>query len=184
MWRWWCIDLAVLRRGLASPGGLLELRRRVRQDRLTLGALAEERGVALVHSNTSVVVAGGALGPPHLLHVREIYEGAGPAPLWPLWRRRLLRAQALACVSRAVADQFEGDPRAFVLHDGLARTPGQVPREEARAELGLPGEPFVVALLGRISDWKGQDVLARALAEPGLAGDRGDRAGGGRRVAR
>jgi glycosyltransferase involved in cell wall biosynthesis len=29
--------------------------------------------------------------------------------------------------------------------------------------------PFRVAVLGRIADWKGQDVLIRALAEPALA---------------
>ena len=29
--------------------------------------------------------------------------------------------------------------------------------------------PFTVAILGRIADWKGQDVLIRALAEPALA---------------
>jgi glycosyltransferase involved in cell wall biosynthesis len=29
--------------------------------------------------------------------------------------------------------------------------------------------PFTVAVLGRIADWKGQDVLVRALAEPALA---------------
>jgi hypothetical protein len=162
-------DLAVLRRGLASARGLLELRSRLRRDRRELGRLARERGAALVHSNTSVVVAGGVLGPPHLLHVREIYMGAGAAPLWPLWRRRLLRADALACVSGAVAEQFGGNPRAFVLHDGLARVPEPVARERARAVLGLPSEPFAVALLGRVSDWKGQDVLARALAEPALA---------------
>ena len=43
-----------------------------------------------MHSNTSVVLAGGSLELPHLQHVREIYAGAGPALLWPLWRRRLL----------------------------------------------------------------------------------------------
>jgi glycosyltransferase involved in cell wall biosynthesis len=161
--------LAVLRRELRSPRGLLELGRRLRRDRRELGRLAREREAALVHSNTSVVLAGGALGPPHLVHVREIYAGAGPTWLWPLWRRRLLRADGLACVSAAVAEQFRGSPGAFVLHDGLARTPLPPPREAARQALDLPGNRFVVALLGRISDWKGQDVLAEALLRPELA---------------
>ena len=164
-------ELAVLRRGALSPPGLLDLRRRARADRAELGRLARERGVALMHSNTSVVLGGFALGLPHLLHVREIYTGAGPSALWPLWRRRLLRADGLACVSAAVAAQFGGAPQAFVLHDGLARTPRPAPRDSARAELGLPTDRFVVALLGRVSDWKGQDVLARALAEPALAAE-------------
>jgi len=42
-------------------------------------------------------------------------------------------------------------------------------RAQARADLGLPDGAFVAALLGRISDWKGQDVLAAALADPALA---------------
>ena len=155
--------LAVLRRGLLAPRGLLELRERLQDDARELRRLARERNAALVHSNTSVVLAGGSLGVPHLQHVREIYAGAGPALLWPLWRRRLLRADALACVSAAVARQFAGNRKAFVLHDGLPRTTAPVPREAAREQLGLPPDRFVVALLGRVSDWKGQDLLAEAL---------------------
>jgi glycosyltransferase involved in cell wall biosynthesis len=103
------------------------------------------------------------------VHVREIYAGAGGAagPLWPFFRRRLERADALACVSAAVAAQFRR--RALVLHDGLVRVPEPGGRQAARTDLGVPGDRFTVALLGRISDWKGQDVLARALAEPPLA---------------
>jgi len=157
--------LAVLRREVLEPRGLVDLRRRLRHDVRTLGRLAREREVALVHSNTSVVLAGGSLELPHLQHVREIYAGAGPALLWPLWRRRLLRADALACVSAAVAEQFGGSSKAFVLPDGLPRTPSPVSREAAREALGLPPDRFVVALLGRISDWKGQDVLAEALLQ-------------------
>jgi glycosyltransferase involved in cell wall biosynthesis len=155
--------LAVLRRDAVSPRGLIDLRRRLRRDRRELARLASERRAALVHSNTSVVLAGSSLGPPHLQHVREIYAGAGLGALWPLWRRRLLRADALACVSAAVAEQFGDSPRAFVLRDGLPREPAPPPQEAARTALGLPPDRFVVALIGRISDWKGQDVLATAL---------------------
>jgi glycosyltransferase involved in cell wall biosynthesis len=161
------LPLAVLRRGAMSPRGVASLGRALWRDRRELGRVVREERVALVHANTSVVLAGRRLGVPHLTHVREIYEGVAPAALWPLQRRRLARSDALACVSQAVADQFER--RAFVLHDGLARTPRPPAREEARRELGLPGDRFVVALLGRVSDWKGQDVLARALAQPALA---------------
>ena len=162
--------LAVLRREALKPRGLLALRRALREDAGALSRLVRDRRATLVHSNTSVVLAGSTLGPPHLMHVREIYAGAGPGALWPLWRRRLLRADALACVSAAVAAQFGESPKAFVLHDGLARVPERRPREEARAALGLAGGSFVVALLGRLSDWKGQDVLAAALAQLGDVG--------------
>jgi glycosyltransferase involved in cell wall biosynthesis len=84
--------------------------------------------------------------------------------------RRVLRtAAALPCVSRAVADAV--GRRGRVLHDGLP--PGastrRAPRATARAALGLPAGVFVAATIGRISAWKGQEVLARALAEPALA---------------
>jgi glycosyltransferase involved in cell wall biosynthesis len=168
--------LAVLRRRLLSPRGLAALARAGLRDRRELGALARERGAALVHANTSVVVSAPAVaraaGVPCVVHVREIYAGAASgatARAWPLARAGLERADALACVSRAVAEQFSPRSGAFVLHDGLVRVPEPAPRAAARADLGLPAEAFCVALLGRVSDWKGQDVLARALALPPLA---------------
>jgi glycosyltransferase involved in cell wall biosynthesis len=85
-------------------------------------------------------------------------------------RRRILRADAVLCISEAVRAQFAGAPRARLLRDGLPRRPDPPPRAQARGALGLAPEPFVVALVGRVHPWKGQDVLARALAEPELAG--------------
>jgi glycosyltransferase involved in cell wall biosynthesis len=41
-------------------------------------------------------------------------------------------------------------------------------REEARARFRIAAERPAVALVGRVSDWKGQDVLIRALAEAPL----------------
>ncbi len=168
--------LAVLRRAGLGPRTAAALPRRVRADRRLLGELAAEREVALVHSNTSVVLAGGpvarAAGIPHVVHVREIFAGAlglRGAALWPVLRRHLERADALACVSGAVAEQFGDGDRVRVIHDGLVRVPERMPRAAARAALGLPPDEFAVALLGRVSDWKGQNVLARALGEPALA---------------
>jgi glycosyltransferase involved in cell wall biosynthesis len=168
--------LAALRRGQATPAGAAALVRSARRDAREVSRLALEREVALVHSNTSVLLAGEAVarraGVPHLLHVREIYSGAG-GPLarlaWPLLRRRLLRADALACISDAVAAQFGDSPRVRVVRDGLPRDPHPLPRADACAALGAPPDRFLVALVGRVSDWKGQDVLARALAQPALS---------------
>lgn len=169
--------LAVLRRGLANPRGIARILRAMRHDRRVLGELARSRGARVVHSNTSVVLSGPqiarAAGAASVIHVREIYDGAATGGLsraWPALRRRLQRADALLCVSAAVASQFGTASNARVLHDGLVRIPRPQRREEARRTLGLPAGTFVVALLGRVSDWKGQNVLARALAEPGLAG--------------
>lgn len=162
-------ELAILRRAELGPSGVWKM---LRVDLGELEALARRLDTALVHSNTSVILSGqrlaNRLGVPHVLHVRELYPRIPLA--WPLWRRRLLRADRLVCVSQAIADQFAGSDRALVVYDGLPRAPGRAEPAQARAELGLPGDSFVVALPGRISDWKGQDILARALADPLLAG--------------
>lgn len=167
--------LAVLRRGLLSPGGAAATAVRLARDRAALGDIARSRGAAIVHSNTSVVLGGGPAarraGARHVMHVREIYtDAAGRAGrlLWPLMRRRILGADAVACISDAVAAQFGEAQNVSVLRDGLPRTPAPAERAGARRALGLPEDRFVVGLVGRVSDWKGQDVLARALAHPPL----------------
>ena len=94
--------LAVLRRAQPPGRGVAAMARAVRHDRRLLGALARERDVAVVHDNTSVVLGGGAVAraarAAHVVHVREIWTGGGRAEraLWPLMRRRMLRADALA----------------------------------------------------------------------------------------
>jgi glycosyltransferase involved in cell wall biosynthesis len=163
--------LAVLRRALMSPRGLGSVTRAWAGDAGGLGRLARARGVALVHTNTSVTLGGAAAariaGVPHVWHVREVY--AGFERWWPAYRRLLLSADALPCVSAATAAQFDAAPQVSVLHDGLALPPAVAPtRAAARAALGLPQDAWVVAVLGRISGWKGQDVLVRALGQPGL----------------
>ncbi len=154
--------LAILRRGLMNPRGLASIAGRMVADRQALTVIAQERAVGLAHLNTSVIVSP-PHGVPRVTHVREIYEGVrGFGP----WRKRIEGSAEIVCVSDAVQTQFD---RGVVVHDGLARTPEPVARAQAREELRLPPEGFVVALLGRISAWKGQDVLARALEHaPGV----------------
>jgi glycosyltransferase involved in cell wall biosynthesis len=162
--------LAVLRREHASAGGLAGLAAQAVRDATGLGRLIRRRKLALVHSNTSVVLGGAAAAAlarvPHLWHVREIYDRFGR--LWPPYRSLLQTAGGLPCVSRATAAQFRRSDRVRVIPDGLAADPAQAPRAAARAALGLSDDAAVIAVLGRVSDWKGQDVLVRALAEPQL----------------
>lgn len=164
--------LAVMRRAAMSPRGLARVSADVARDAGGLARLVRSRGVALVHTNTSVTLGGAPaarLGRvPHVWHLREIYSGF--ERFWPAYRRLLLSAAALPCVSEATRAQL-GAGRGLVLHDGLAVAPQRADRAAARAALGLDGHVFVVAILGRISSWKGQDVLIRALAEPALSGD-------------
>jgi glycosyltransferase involved in cell wall biosynthesis len=84
----------------------------------------------------------------------------------------LLGADARICVSGAVAAQFSDGNEGwgsgtFVVHDGLPSSPARPIAHRMGGSDDLA--PFTVAVLGRIADWKGQDVLVRALAEPALA---------------
>jgi glycosyltransferase involved in cell wall biosynthesis len=162
--------LAVIRRELANPRGVASLARAMGRDAASLRTLIARRGIGVVHSNTSVVLGGAAAARlariPHVWHVREIYSRF--EAVWPGYRRVLLTAGALPCVSNATAAQFGGASRATVIPDGLAVDARRAPRAPARSALSLDPSAPVIAVLGRISDWKGQDVLVRALAEPAL----------------
>jgi glycosyltransferase involved in cell wall biosynthesis len=166
--------LGVIRRGGMSPGGLAALAAAAALDGGKLASLIRRRRIALVHSNTSVILGGAVASAiasvPHAFHVRENYERF--ARVWPAYRRILTTARALPCVSRATAAQFGSSGRVRVIYDGLAVEARRDPREHARAALGIAADTPSIAVLGRVSDWKGQDVLVRALAEPGLR-DRG-----------
>ncbi len=162
--------LAVLRRAHASARGGAAVATRAARDAARLGRLIRRRQLALVHSNTSVVLAGAGAATlarvPHVWHVREIYARFGR--LWPPYRSLLQTAAALPCVSRATASQFPRSRRVRVIADGLATDPQRAPRAVARGVLGVHDNAAVIAVLGRVADWKGQDVLVRALAEPQL----------------
>lgn len=163
--------LSVLRREHATVRGIASVAAALARDAAVLGTLVRRRHVALVHSNTSVALGGAAAAAlgrvPHVWHVREIYSRFGR--LWPRYRSLLTTAAALPCVSEATAAQFRGAGRVQVVHDGLALELDRPPRETARRALGLDLAEPAIAVLGRISDWKGQDVLVRALAEPALS---------------
>ena len=162
--------LSVLRRQNLNPLGLTRTLAAAGSDAIGLGSLIRRRRVALVHSNTSVVLGGATAaalhGIPHVWQVREIYSSF--ARLWPPYRLLLGTARALPCVSEATAAQFNGRGRARVIHEALAFDARREPKDNARVALGLDPRFPVIAVLGRISDWKGQDVLVRALAEAPL----------------
>lgn len=156
--------MSVLRRQLASPAGLTRIAAAAARDALVLARLIRTHRISIVHSNTSVVLGGAAAAAlarvPHVWHIRESYSRF--PRLWPLHRRLLATAAALPCVSHATAAQFGANPRVQVIPDGLAVQIAVGPPHETN-------DPPVIAIVGRISDWKGQDVLVRALAERPLA---------------
>ena len=127
-----------------------------------LGDLARERAAALVHSNTSVVLAGGALGSPTSPRSRDLRR-RGPRAALAALAQAAARADALACVSARGRRAVRGSPKASCSTTAWRANPTGG-AQAARQALGLPARRFVVALIGRISDWKGQDLLAEAIA--------------------
>jgi glycosyltransferase involved in cell wall biosynthesis len=156
--------LPVLRREHLSPIGLWRLGRTISRRRRDLRRLLEAQRIDVVHANTSVLLGLRRVAPRLVVHVREIYPRT--PVLWPLHRRGILRADRVLCVSEAVRAALGGGE---VVPDGLAVDPRRAGRAEARMALGLPHDAFVVAVLGRISGWKGQGVLVEAL-QPGMVG--------------
>lgn len=162
--------LAVLRREHMTPRGIGELLLATSRQRPNLERMLRAQRIDLVHANTSVMLgfrsAAHRAGARTVVHVREIYPQTPVA--WPALRRRLLNTDRVLCVSEATRAPFGDAGHVRVVHDGLAIVPERAPATPARLALGIPADAFVVAVLGRISGWKGQEVLARALAEPSL----------------
>jgi glycosyltransferase involved in cell wall biosynthesis len=170
-------DVPVLRRELLSVKGGARLARQMAAFQPFFARLLSEREPDVVHANTSVILGLRHHAPRLVTHVREIYP---PTPvLWPLHRRQILASDAVICVSQAAASALRVAPatlRSHVVHDGLTFDPLAAPRDEARRTLGLPPTAFIAAVLGRISSWKGQELLARAIqhVDGGLALIAGD----------
>lgn len=159
-------DVPVLRRELLSPRGVARLARDVARFQPFFARLLSEREPDVVHANTSVILGLRHHAPRLVTHVREIYPPTAVA--WPLHRRQILASDAVICVSDATARYLNvagATVRSHVVRDGLAIDPQPVDRDEARARLGLPSRSFIAAVLGRISAWKGQRLLARAMQQ-------------------
>jgi glycosyltransferase involved in cell wall biosynthesis len=121
-----------------------------------------------VYTSTAPTMGGALLARrwrvPHVWHVHELFWQ--PRPIVDVFERVLSSAEAVVCCSGAVRDQFRPRvrDRARVAYSG-ADVPAGIP--ESRP-LDRP-TPRVVCV-GRINEWKGQEVLVAAV---GLLRDRG-----------
>jgi glycosyltransferase involved in cell wall biosynthesis len=128
---------------------------------------------ALVHSNSLAVAEGACaarlLGVPHVWHVRELV----PQPRMfrsVLAALALLTSQRVIAISRPVADWFAGGgrlrQRTVVIHNGREYSAAE-PRAVRTATVE---EPLTLALIARLTTWKGHSLVLRAVArlEPSL----------------
>ena len=150
-----------------------------------LRRLIRRQKVDIVHSNTSVVIAGalGArlAGVPHIWHVREVLDGR----YWRVLRWLMVRLSVRqVCISRAVAETMSTasvTDGVVVIPDGIdldlfsAGYGGAGPGEQPIAAFGAgDGGGPVVAMVSRIHPSKGHELFLRAarLALDDLPGTR------------
>jgi glycosyltransferase involved in cell wall biosynthesis len=123
----------------------------------------------LLHLNNSVatghewMLAALLTRTPYVIHQRGVTEPLR-FPAVPLARR----AAAVVCISRAVRNDLAARgvcANLRLIENGLdpSRFVPRRPGEEVRRELGIAGGRPIIGLVGNVREWKGQDVLVRAL---------------------
>ncbi len=146
-------------RVLALPFEAIICRRRIRN-------LIRREKTDLVHINVSILPvpaqAARRCGVPVVWHWREVLARQGRMSIFLIKTAEHLAARIL-CISDSVREQFRGNPRAATVYDAIvAEDEQQGDLERLRKEFGLPAGAPCVGIVGRINDWKGQDVLIRA----------------------
>lgn len=144
----------------AGVGPVLRLKRLIRQ-----------RQIALVHSNSGLLLAPALAAQrcrvPLVWHLRECWpEGATTAAAWRQWHRKL--AARILAPSRAVGRPYDTSGKVSIIPDAFECAEGAIAssalRAESRARYGL-GDDFVVGAVGRLDpERKGLDVLLSAIA--------------------
>src|ERR1700730_15942550 len=168
------MPLSILRRKYLSARKIIPLVIEFLKGVAYVRSTARRRGVALVYVNTIVTVSGaigGKLsGVPVLWHIREILSM--PRPLrWVLSKTLGLCADRIVCISKAVRDNLLKEARrlakkSVVVYNAVpvASSNGIGKAVGFREELGVPRDAPLVGMVGRISHWKGQEILIEAAA--------------------
>lgn len=129
-----------------------------------LWQLAGRDRVDLVHTNTAGALGGALIARrlrvPHIWHVHELFWQ--PRPVVAGFERMLRTADLVLCCSQAVADQFVDArvrARCRVAYTG-AEVPPDLPEVQP-----LSGPGLEVVSVGRINEWKGQEILVAAVGK-------------------
>jgi glycosyltransferase involved in cell wall biosynthesis len=166
--------LGILRRKYLSPRAIIPLVIELMRGVAYVRATARSRRVALVYTNTFVTVCGaigGKLaGVPVLWHIHEILSMPRPVR-WLLYKMLSLCSDRIVYVSKAARDNVLKEApnlarKSVVVYNAVtvAASNRAVQDIGLREELGVPqGAPFV-GMVGRITHWKGQEILAEAAA--------------------
>jgi glycosyltransferase involved in cell wall biosynthesis len=169
------VPLGILRRKYLRFPSIFRLGFDFARGVLSVRSLAGKKNAKLVYVNTLATVSG-ALGArlagiPVFWHVREIV--AMPRPIRVcLYLALKVCASRIACVSKSVRDALLREapglgPKTVVLYNAVSldrygsEDSGERP---IREELDIHKDQLIVGMVGRVTHWKGQDILADAAA--------------------
>jgi glycosyltransferase involved in cell wall biosynthesis len=166
--------LGILRRKYLTVRSIIPLAIELLRGVAYVRSTARSRRVAIVYVNTFVPVSGaigGKLaGVPVLWHIREILSMPRPVR-WLLYKALSLCADRTVCISRAVRDSVLNEApnlarKSVVVYNAVcvAASNGEGRDIGLREELKLPQSALLVGMVGRITHWKGQEILAEAAA--------------------
>jgi glycosyltransferase involved in cell wall biosynthesis len=164
--------LGVLRRKYLTLRSLIPLACQFVIGVIQVRKLILDRGAQAVYVNT-IVVPSGAIGGklarvPVVWHIREIL--AMPRLVrWTLQRTLKLCATQIICISSAVRESLLREApdlkdKSVVVYNAvsLASRSGRSEEEGLRKRLGIPSDSPVIGMVGRITHWKGQEILVNA----------------------
>ncbi|MEM6822823.1 MAG: glycosyltransferase family 4 protein [Verrucomicrobiota bacterium] len=167
------LPLAVIRRSLFNPLGLVRLAWSCVQQFYSLRRLIKEENVGLVLANTTAVLGGEWVAKcaavPYIQYVREIIEK--PAFVAKFFSMRTLWAERVVCVSEGTRKNFVSQfppisERTEVIHNGIhVGRFADGDREKVRQELNIGRDELVFGTLGRISPFKGMDFFLDGAIE-------------------
>jgi glycosyltransferase involved in cell wall biosynthesis len=167
--------LGILRRKYLTARGIVSLGADLTKGIGYVRRLARERHAALVYINTIVTLSGaigGKLaGVPVLWHVREIL--AMPRLIrWVLHRSLSVCADRIVCISKAVRDSLLNEApylanKSLIVYNAVSLSErGNADQGlDLRRELGVPRDAPLVGMVGRVTHWKGQEILAEAAGQ-------------------
>jgi glycosyltransferase involved in cell wall biosynthesis len=166
--------LGILRRKYLSVRAIIPLMIELLRGVAYVRSTARSRRVALVYTNTFVTVCGaigGKLaGVPVLWHIHEILSMPRPVR-WLLYKILSLCSDRIVYVSKAARDNVLKEApnlarKSVVVYNAvtIAASNRVVQDMGLREELGVPQGAPLVGMVGRITHWKGQEILAEAAA--------------------
>jgi glycosyltransferase involved in cell wall biosynthesis len=169
------VTLGILRRKYLTASRIFPLIIEMLSGIAQVRSIVRRRNVALVYVNTFVTVSG-AIGAslaqvPVLWHIREILT-MPRVMRWGLTRTLNLCADRVVCISKAVRDSLLDEApnlasKCVVVYNAVSApiATGADKKVGIREELGLPESVPLVGMVGRISHWKGQEILVEAAAQ-------------------